>query len=75
MLQNKAQIAPESIWNPRASRALRRALDPGRMGRALRARDVRYAHIIWCRLQILPISVFQKLASLDTLENLSNNSV
>ena len=34
------------------------------MGRALRARDVRYAHIIWCHFQILPISDFQKLASL-----------
>ena len=30
MLQNKAQIAPESIYNPRASRALKRAMDPGR---------------------------------------------
>ena len=40
------------------------------MGRALRARDVRYAHIIWWRLQILPISDFQKLASLHSNHNL-----
>ena len=29
MLKNKAQIVRESIKNPRASRALKRALDPG----------------------------------------------
>ena len=30
MVQNKAEIASKSIYNPRASRALERALDPGR---------------------------------------------
>ena len=43
MVQNKAEIASESINNPRASRALEWALDPGRKG--LRAREVRFAHI------------------------------
>ena len=37
-------MAPPSILNPWASRALKRALDPGRKG--LRARDVCFAHII-----------------------------
>ena len=32
MVQNKAEIALKSIYNPRASRALERALDPGRKG-------------------------------------------
>ena len=32
MVQNKAEIASDSIHNPRASRALERALDPGRKG-------------------------------------------
>ena len=43
MVKNKAKIAPESFYNPRASRALKRALDPGRKG--LRARDVCFAHM------------------------------
>ena len=43
MVQNKAEIASESINNPIASRALERALDPGRKG--LRARNVHFAHI------------------------------
>ena len=43
MVQNKAEIASESIYNPRASRALERALDPSHKG--LRARDVRFTHI------------------------------
>ena len=30
IFKNKAKIAPESSQNPRASRALKRALDPGR---------------------------------------------
>ena len=38
MVQNKAEIASESIYNPRASRALERALDPSHKG--LRACDV-----------------------------------
>ena len=32
MVQNKAEIASKSIYNPRASRALERALDPDRKG-------------------------------------------
>ena len=32
MVQNKAEIASKSMYNPRASRALERALDPGRKG-------------------------------------------
>ena len=42
-LKNKAQIARESIKNPRASRALKRAraLDPAVRDFGLRARDVR----------------------------------
>ena len=44
MVQNKAEIASEScIYNPRASRALKWALDPGCKG--LHARDVRFVHI------------------------------
>ena len=45
MFKNKPKIAPESIYNPRASRALKRALDPGRKGlRASRSRCALRAH-------------------------------
>ena len=43
MLKNKAKIAPDSTRVLR-SRALKRALDPGRKDFALRARDARSAH-------------------------------
>ena len=42
MFKNKAKIAPESTYNPCASRALKRALDPGRL-KGLRAHDARSA--------------------------------
>ena len=42
MLKNKAKIAPDSTRVP--SRALKRALDPGRKDFALRAHDARSAH-------------------------------
>ena len=35
--------------NPRASTALKQALDPGRKDFALRARDVRFAHMCYAR--------------------------
>ena len=47
MLQNKAQIAQESILTPSASRALKRALDPGREDFALRARSVHISQKIF----------------------------
>ena len=42
--ENKAQITRESIWDPRASRALKQALDTGH--KVLWARNV-FAHIIY----------------------------
>ena len=58
MVKNKAKIAPESFYNPRASRALKRALDPGRKGlRASRS---------WCVLRTheSKIFYFQMLAGM-----------
>ena len=47
MVQNKDEIASESINNPRASRTLGRALDPGREGlRASRSWCALRAHIL-----------------------------
>ena len=59
MVKNKAKIAPESFYNPRASRALKRALDPGRKGlRASRS---------WCVLRTheSKIFYFQMLAGMQ----------
>ena len=59
MVKNKAKIAPESFYNPRASRALKRALDPGRKGlRASRS---------WCVLctHESKIFYFQMLAGMQ----------
>ena len=64
MLQNKRSDCTREHLDPQSFQGPKAGPGPSRMGRVLRARDVRYAHIIWCPLQILPISVFQKLASL-----------
>ena len=53
MVKNKAKIAPESFYNPRASRALKRALDPGRKGlRASRSWCVLCTHDLRVRFLI-----------------------